>query len=496
MNFFESNPVSDNHYVTVGDALSKLQAFNALYAVQQCDANPDLCGNPDDTAAWRKLVYDAVINCGGEPMELDFFEKIFGGTTEVIDAKKIYFRYNCDFDMNIYAQENSDAPAAGQPCTFTLLKALHGGGGKYSYPAVGYSLYIYEDKQWAQITAKDTTVDGGHRITIKPYKVAYKIRIRKNKKILINPINQVGGLSGPNPGTSYQTTGYTNHIQPMRIRGDWELPIDLMRGHEEVLQWAIMFDENGREVDCFEAFEKTSKRRDIKWAKNIIFFMGQKIDNPDLLGSNGISADYAGFDGYIPTMFYGGGQILDYNPAEGFDMENDWEPIIIRNDSLKRTNEFVVLHAKPFYMAMARNANKKFNQNPGSCTFETFKRMGEGMEDVKRLGVRSIEYANNTLHFKEVSALSDTRGIGNGVYPYTAHFIPGNGLSDSKGREVPAFQFFMPRGCGATGMLEEFDRDMRKIDGWDKLAGSLAETLMMAVHCPHQHILANPVGVV
>jgi len=92
--------------------------------------------------------------------------------------------------------------------------------------------------------------------------------------------------------------------------------------------------------------------------------------------------------------------------------------------------------------------------------------------------------------------LSDTRGIGNGIYPYSAHFIPGNGLRDSKGREVPAFQFFQPRGCGATGMLEEWERDHRKIDGCDKLAGYLAETLMMTTHCPNQHILANPIGIV
>lgn len=496
MEFFATNPVSDNIYVSVGDAAAKLEAFNALYAVQQCDANPDLCGNPDDTAAWRKLVYDAVINCGGEPMELDFFEKIFGGKTEVIDAKKIYFRYNCDFDMNIYANEAAEATTTGGACTFTLLKALHGGGGKYSFPVEGYSLYIYEDKQWVKITGKNVDVDYGHRITVKPYSQSYKIKIRKNKKLLVNPVNLVGGLSGPSPSTSYQTTGYTNHVQPLRIRKDWELPIDLMRGHEEVLQWAIMFDNNGNEVDCFEAFEKTSARRDMKWAKNIIFFMGQKIDNPDLLGDGGISVDYAGFDGYIPTMFYGGGQIIDYNPAEGFDLEADYEPVIIRNDALKRTNEFIVLHAKPFYMAMNRNASKKFKENAGGCTFETFKRMGSDMESIKRMGVRSYEFAMNSLHFKEVSALSDTRGIGNGIYPYTGHAIPGNGLRDSKGREVPAFQFFQPKGCGATGMLEEHDRDLRKIDGWDKLAGYLAETLMMAVHCPHQHLLFNPVGIV
>ncbi len=496
MEFFSNNPVSGNIYVSVGDAVDHLAAFNALYAYQMCNKDPNLCGNPDDTAAWKKLIYDAVIQCGGEPMELDFFEKIFGGTTEVIDAKKIYFRYNCDFDMNIFSQDNVRGTAPGGPATFTLLKALHGGGGKYSYPSTGYSLYDYEDKQWLKITLVDKAVDYGHRVTVVPYSKNYTVNIRKNKKILVMPVNLVGGISCPSPSSTYQTIGYTQHIQPFRIRKDWELPVDLLRGHEEVLQWAIMFDENGREVDCFEAYEKSGARRDMKWAKNIIFFMGQKLDNPALLGASGVSVDYAGFDGYIPTMFYGGGQIIDYDPAMGFDLVSDYEPVILKNDSLKRTNEFIVLHAKPFYMSLARNAGNEFGRNPGACTFETFKRSGADGEDIKRLGVRSYEWAGNTLHFKEVSALSDTRGIGNGIYPYSAHMIPGNGLRDSKGREVPAFQYFMPKGCGATGMLEEHNRDRRNIDGCDILAGDLAETLMMAIHCPHQHILINPVGIV
>lgn len=494
MPVFESQPHSGRKLASVAEALDSLNAFNALYAVHQCDQNSDLCGNADDTAMWRKLVYDGVINCGGEPMELDFFEKIFGGKTEVIDAKKLYFRYNADYDMNIYAQENAVAASAGAACTFILHKSLHSGDGAYSYPVEGYSVYIYEDKQWARITAVSKTNAYAHAITVKPYKTAYKINIRKNKKIMVLPVQLVGGLSGPLPHSSWQTIGYTTHVKPFRVRADHETPIDLMRGYEEVLQWAVMFDENGKEVDTWETFNKTSARRDMKWAKNLLFFLGQEIDNPDLLGtgSNKVTADYSGFDGYIPTMFFGGGQVLDIDPAVGFDFEADFEPVILRNDALKQTNEFIVLHALPFQFALNRNANKKFKES-GNTTFETFKRMGGNMEDVKKLGVKSYSYENFSLHFKLVSALSDTRGIGNHDFPHMGMFLPGNGLRDSKGREVPAMQFFMPRGIGATGMLEEHDIDERKASTRrDVLSGWLAETIMAVTHCPHQHILANP----
>lgn len=494
MSIFKNQPHSGRKLASVKDALDQLTAFNALYAVHQADQNPDLCGNADDTAMWRKLVYDGVINCGGDQMELDFFEKIFGGKTEMIDAKKIYFRYNMDYDLNIYAQENAKAATVGGDAVFILHKSLHSGSGAYSYPVEGYSIYIYEDKQWARITDVDKTNPYAHQITVSPYKKNYQINIRKNKKIMVMPVQLVAGLSGPSSSSSWQTIGYSTHVRPCRIRADWETPIDLMRGYEEILQWAVMFDEAGNEVDTWETFDKTDARKRMKWAKNLLFFLGQSIDNPNLLGTgaNKVSVDYSGFDGYIPTMFYGGGQLLDIDPAVGFDFEADFEPVILRNDSLKQTSEFVVLHALPFKLALNRNGNKKFKES-GNTTFETFKRMGGNQEDVKKLGVSSYMYENFSLHFKLVSALSDTRGLGNHDFPHMGMFIPGNGLRDSKGRDVPAMQFFCPQGQGATGLLEEHNVDERKeAKRTDQLSGYLAETVMSVIHCPHQHILAYP----
>jgi hypothetical protein len=497
MSVFESKPHSGRKLASLSEALDQLTAFNALYAVHQADANPDLCGNPDDTAMWRKLVHDGVINCGGEPMELDFFEKIFGGKTEAIDAKKLYFRYNADYDMNIFAQENAKAATVGGPCTFLLHKSLHSADGAYSYPVEGYSIYIYQDKQWARISAMDKGTAFAHTVTVKPYKKNYQINIRKDSKIMVMPVQLVGGLSSPADASSWQTLGYSIHVRPFRIRKDWETPIDLMRGYEEVLQWAVMFDENGKEVDTWETFNKTNARRDMKWAKNLLFFMGQEIDNPDLLGNTTgkVTIDYSGFDGYVPTMFHGGGQLIDVDPGVGFDFEANFEPVMIRNDSQKLTTEYLVMDALPFRMALNRNANKKFKES-GNTNFETFKRGGANglnQEEIKKMGVQSYTYDSFSLHFKRVSALSDTRGIGNHDFPHMGMFIPGNGLRDSKGKEVPAFQFFVPSGKnGATSMLEEVNVDERKTVRIDKLSGYLAETIMAVTHCPHQHMLAYP----
>lgn len=497
MAFFTNSPQCGTTIATVGDAFDKMKAFNALHAVKLADQNPNLCeGDANMTANWRKLVYEGVINCGGEPMELDFFEKLFGGPTKEIDASTYYHKYQCDVDMNIYAQASATGSGPGAAAVFQVLKANHTGQGQYSYPALGYSLYIYEDQQWVKVTGVNKDTPYAHQVTVVPYKKNYTVNIRKNRKIMVQPVQLVSGISCPTPSSSVSSPGYIKKVTRARIRKDWELPIDLMRGYEEVLQFGILFDPiTGLEVDCWEAYEKTNARRDMKWAKNLMFFLGQSIDNPALLGTETgkVTADYSGFEGYIPTMLHGGGTVIDIDPAVGFDLDADFEPLMLRNDSYKRTSEYVVLHAKPFKLSFMRNAEGKFKNGAGSCTFETFKRTGAEGEAVRKLGVTSYEWANFSLHLKEVSALSDTRGIGNYNFPHMAHFIPGNGLRDSKGKEVPAIEFFNPKGCGASGTFEEWDRDRRVIDGCDILAGWMGESLMSAIHCPNQHILINPV---
>lgn len=490
MSFFKSHPRANNQLTSIKDALDSLQAFDALYAYSQGE-NSSLFDNPDDAAAWRKLVWDGVINSGGEQMELDFFEKVFGGKQEVIDAKKIYFRYNDDPDHNITAQENAAGTVAGGPVTFTLAKALHSGGGKYSYPAEGYQLYDFETEQTYTITGKNTSIDYAHAITAVPHKKNFTASIRKGAKIMVIPVRLVGGLSAPKNSGTLVSVGYTNHVKGFRIRTDWEMAIDLDRGYEEVLQWALMLDSNGNEVDAWEPYLKTEKRRELKLAKNLMFFLGQSVDNPALLGSN-ISADYSGFDGYFPSVKYAGGTTIDFYPEVGFDLQADLEPVIVRNDARKRINEYLVQHSKLFMMGLTRRFNERVKTTSGQCTFETFKRMGAGQENIKQLGVKSYEYANMSWHFKEMSALTDQRFVGNHQFAHMAMFIPGTGLRDSKNREIPAFQHFMPKGQRLTGALEEITVDERKTIREDKLSGYLAETVMATTHCPHLHMLAVP----
>lgn len=488
MGFFYNKPKIQTKIFNVKDALDSLNAFNAMH--QFDGANVDNC--PDmsdpDRASWRKAVKDGVINLGGAPTDVDFFEKFAGGKTTDIDATNLYIKYRQDKDYNIVAQSDVTGAGPGQAATFVMLKSLHAVGGKYSNAALGGNIYNYEDGQWMEITAINTSADYAHTVTVTPFSKDYTVRMKAGRKMMYNPVRFVNGLSCHQPSNSWETPGYVQKITPYRIRKDWEIAIDLTRKAEEVMQFAIMFDANGREVEGFEMYEKTNAREEFRFMKNLTWMFGQKKDNPTLVGAS-LNKKYSGFMGYLPTLQYAGGTIYDVDPSQGFGFDDDFQSVITHQDSTKRSKEFMVPHGIQFMFATQRR-NEEVFKTQGGCSYESFKRMGGSQSDIVKLGISSYKYGNFSLHFREVDAWSDKRSIGNGPMPYMAIFQPTLGLTDSKGRSVPPIEFFNPGGS----TYEEIDRDHRFLEsGCDKLSGELAETIMMAVHGQENHILINPV---
>ncbi len=495
MQVYSNSPRCGNQkYTTVSTVIDKLKAFNAMYALNDATNNLSACDlNPDEQAQWRKGIRDGVINCGGEPVEIDFFEKIFGGKQTRTDSTDITIKYNCRKDHNIFAESAATGGGPGAAATFTIMRSMYAGSGKWSNVAVGGNIYIYEDRQWVVVTAVDKTSDYAHTVTVVPESKNYTVNIRAKKKMMFNSTRKVQGYSSMAVASQWDTMGYFSRVQPFRLRRDWELPVDLIRPYQDILQFALMFDSNGNEVDTFELFETIRAREEFKFMKNLTFFMGQKRDNPLLLDAQN-DQKYNGFDGYMPTMRYGGGFIYPFDPTYGFDMDADLKTIILRQDALKKTNEFLLLAALPFRMALETRNEKMFKDAPGGLSFETFKRMGKDMAEIKRFGIDSYKYMGFTIHLKTVNALSDSYNIGNHTIPFTGMMVPGTGLRDSKGREVPAFEFFMPGGMPETGTYEEIFRDHRHLEnGEEKLSGTIAETFQMAVHCPENHILLDPI---
>src|SRR4051812_37853191 len=86
------------------DVVDEINQFKLLMEVDSKSTSANNCNDPNKAANWRKYVREAVINCAGKPVELDFFEKIAGGKTEVIPTLEMYFKQNVDYDRNIVSK--------------------------------------------------------------------------------------------------------------------------------------------------------------------------------------------------------------------------------------------------------------------------------------------------------------------------------------------------------------------------------------------------------
>jgi hypothetical protein len=487
--FFSNAPKINTQLYNIDDCL-KLPAFKAVHEASRSGSVENLSEwDANRKAEWRHLVRDAVINLGGESIDLNFFNEMFGGNIETIDAKNLYTKYNADVDYNIAAQAAATGSAPGAKKWITLARGYHSTNGKYSYPSKGMSLYIYEDGQKLYVEDTDRSVDYAHKLLVTPYRKNYTVNVRKQTPILVMPARIIGGNSCMLPTTTMSTPGYVSKLAPIRLRKDWCTPVDLMKGYEDILQWAIMFDKNGKEIDCWITYEKVKAFEQMQLAENLVFFLGNTIDNPLLLDVV-VDSGYTGFDGYLPTIKYAGGFVYDYDPTLGFSLEQDYGQIILRQDSLKETKEFSVIHGKNFMVNMVRNSNEFLKTQPGQIGMQSFKRSPGAVE---KYSITSYKAFNNTLHFKEWGSLSDSRLLGNYDMPNMAIMTPTTGIKDSKGRAVSPIEFYVPRGCGENGAIEEHDFDLRDITGCEEIKGWLAKTLMMQVHGAKKHIFINPV---
>lgn len=497
MAFFYNKPkICTKKIVSVQDVLQDLPAFNALFQLtpgQAVDACRDLTN--EDKARWMAFVRDGAINCGGEATELDFFEKTFNGNKKSTGATKVLVRYNCDQDFNIFAEQTANSAGPGQPVTFTLLRALHSGNGKLSNIAVNGSIYIYEDMQWLRVTAVDKTTDYSHQVTCIPFSQYYAATVLGKKKMMFTRVRLVDGYSCSVPSSSWATPGYVGEFKPFRARQDWELEVDLLRPFEEMLRFGLSYDLLGNEGDGFEWMEKTRARQEFQYTKNLLFFLGQRVDNPLLVGS-GLSlrdGKYGGFDGYINSLRFGGGYVQETDPSNGYDLATDGQQLMLRQDAMKETSEFFTIAGMPWMMSMIDKNGETFKNSAGACMFNTFERSGLNKTQIEKLGITSYKYLDFTLHFKRMSALSDGRSIGNYNMPYMAFMMPGTGLKDSNGDSVSPIEFYDAGGTQEAGTYKEVDRDHFKLEsGCEKHSGSITETFQMAVHCPKKHVLLYP----
>lgn len=503
MAFFKQSPKHcKRNFDSVIDVQEEIKRFKLLYEIDPKTGSVNNCGDADKAANWRRYVREAVINCAGTPVELDFFEKIWGGKTESIPTTRMTFKQNCDIDRNIVAGETKSAAGPNQPLVFRLQKSSHSVNGTSSLPVKGFEIWNYQIKHWMLVQDVNRDTPYGHLITVVPKKKGVTLSVTAGKKMLVSSAKQVGGYTCNDDyvGT-HSSPGFFYDLTMGRWRVQWKHSLELNKGFKDQLVFGTMFDNEGKEIDGWEYYKKIKAMEDLKYAMNLQFFLGEKVDNPDIFVENmNGSSDLPGFNGYYNQVKNAGGIRYPYDPQYGIDPYADFASILMRQDSLKRQTEFILLNSLNFKIPFDRNFSKFVKTEPGALTYDTFKRMagksGSIDQAVKRIGVESLYLWNFTVHLKNFDALNDTRSIGNDDMPYIAFMMPSNNLKDSNGRDVPPLEFFQPTGFGATGIggqFEEHEYDARnERSGCEEVGGWMSRTIGMVTHCLQDHILLEP----
>ncbi len=505
---FNTSPVHPPRQIfQVDDAISQLPAFSDVYRgifdFIEGGGLADLGYNGDDIARWRRNIRPGVIWVGGRPSETDFFKMMMGGTPKETDASDLTVEYNSAIDFNIYAQNDAAGTTGtvtggcyfgdvvngnytGPYAVFDIATSGYADNGTKTNVNVGDQLLIYNDNKWVQVIKIDTTTAYAHHVYVAPFDANYTIQIYGGFPIIPSHVQMTSGYSDSSTivvHSEWETTGYLKVIRPFRLQREWESPIDLDRAYKDVIQFPIIFDTvTGALIDSWDFKAMADARNDMIMSENLLFFTGEQLGNTALTSAN-FTNKYTGFDGLLNTIFFGGGNIKEFDNSYGFDLDVDYTQIILQNDALKLSTEYLLMGSKAFKMSMERRVQDAFKGNSGSCTFDTFQRGGDAMADISRLGVKSWNWLDNTLHIKEIGAWSDKRWIGNGYFKNMGIMLPGNGLTDSNGQIVNPVEYWVPKGKRESQQWTEIWRDHRRLsDKADKWSGGIDHEVMMSVN--------------
>ncbi|MEO7048939.1 MAG: hypothetical protein ABI091_26790 [Ferruginibacter sp.] len=492
VNLFSNAPKFCQKNFSTSDVLT-LPFISSILEQDENSSNIAKCGDPNKGVLMYKNLVHSLIRCGGKAIDMNWMEELFPMQNKTrVETKRFYNHFVCDPDMNIYVASNAQGTGPGAPFYVTILKANHGANGTASLPAIGYEFIDKDNGIWYTITDADTSVPFAHRFELTPRDGTVTGSIKANTAYLIGTASFVGGCQCGVVTNSLSSIGYSQEVNFLRIRKDWELCIDLLTGYQDKLQFAITYDINGNPVDGWDIKEAQDMRLGIRSLLNLAAFIGTPTTNASLISGAGatIDANYTGFYGMLPTLQYGGGNVYNYRSDLGFDWEVDGEPIMLYQDSRKKTSKFMALCGMLFQANMIDRTNKLVSrQNVGNNIWEAYRRTGMTVE---KLALDSYKYNGFEIDLKKVDSWSDYRYFGSDKYNAMAIFLAQDGISEN-GRQLQPVEFYS-QGTGKwTGDYEEHYLDFRNINKCNNIGGWAAQSVAMDTKCPNQHILVNPI---
>lgn len=456
------------------------------------------CGDPNLGTTFFYNVVHQVIRCGGRHIDLNFMLDMFKKSVKQVETKRWFNHYICDPNLNIYIAANSSGTTAGGQFVAQVLRQNHAGGGTFSLPSPGYILMDKDNMLMYTIISMDTTIPFAHKMTLQP-NGNFVGSLQANRPYLILPTRMIGGYSTVNINNKLSSIGYSQEVQPLRLRSDWQLTCDLLKGYLDRIQYAVIYDYQGEPYDAWDVYEAQQAREGLRIGLNVLSFIGSPTTNAALISGGGATIDSAhpGFYGLLPSLIFGGAVVYNYRSAAGFDLEADGEPLFLYQDSLKRTDKFMALSGQKFMFDLVNRTNKMVARpQVGATMWEAFKRLGNPNEDaqtvVEKLGIQAYDYGQFGIAFKKWGSLSDSRYVGSDYYTSLSIWTPLEGITEN-GVAIDPVEFYQYGYQGWTGAYEEHFIDYRVTDGSDRIGGWCAESTAMAVHCPQLWMLLNPV---
>ena len=486
-------------------------SIEGLYDMPKFDvvkeANPDTSSlaayfgtDSIQNALWVKNVVREGIYVGGSKIDFNFFFDLFWTNENMVNTKRLVNHYFDAPDFNVFAAASRTGTGS---VTFQLLKQNHLNGGGYSLPSEGYFLFDKDNMKQYYISAVDKSIPYAHKVTIESTVSATEvITINSNTQYLVLSANAVGGYSCPNVVNDETSMGYVQQVNFLRLRRDWDIAIDILRGKRDKAQFLYTYDRDGKKVVSYEFYEQQSTREDLRMAFNVLSFIGSPILNQSLISGIGavVDQDHPGYYGLIPSIKYGGGTVANFASSAGWDWESDFEPIALWQDSMKWGKEYMALEGTSFEFNNDYRTNKMVaRQNVGSTIWEAYKRMSnettaEGVGSyVEKLGVFGYDYRGWKIEKKHWESLSDKRFAGSDQWSNSMIMIPLKGCTE-QGKEVTPIEFYQYGENGWTGDFEEHVVDNRNVTRCESISGYCAQSLAMKVHSPKFYVLAQGIA--
>lgn len=466
---------------------SPLQIYNFLDQLSALSDNTALCGDIDATMQWTRNVSEDYINCcEANRMESNFFMDMFSSNPEQISTTTMHQRYRSNEDENVISF-SAGLDAAGTTQRFQLHKSSHSGKGAASSLFVGMGLYNYRNGQMYKVTGINTNTPNAHIVTVIST-TTNNVDIVASDKFIRVPAVMVGGNSCPVGQTTMNTSFTTKATNKFRLRTKWEMDLEVDKPYGDKMMWAQFVDKAGNMSERALPTFKMRAMQEITQAANLMLFIGNKVTNPAILVD-----DWVGGEGLVESL-KGAGKEWDYSAAQGFSLLNDFETIILQEDGKKTTTEWMLLGSLNFLATMTDKARKDTNNEITPLDFATINQYGAGKDALKKHAVTSFTYLNRKVAFKEWTELNKSNGIGNGKFPDTGFMIAMDGNQNNEGRQLPPMQFYRSKEAG-RGMWEdmvEIERDMRFIDGCERIEGDIIKTMIFIINCPDNHYLLNP----